>query len=174
MYTASITIDNVIDALADFLQPFVGTAEIVRAQSNRVPMPVSPCVVLTELLQVDLETPILDGYGTINQITSKGPKRIDVQIDFYGPAAGDQCAAVKSIYRTPYATSQFPGNIQPLYCSDGIQSPLLTGEEQWQSRWTLTASLQYNPVVTVPQQFADQASVNSFVQVDAVNYGNTP
>ncbi len=48
MYSVSITVDNVIDALADFLQPFVGTAEIVRAQANRVPMPQGPCVVLTE------------------------------------------------------------------------------------------------------------------------------
>lgn len=166
MYTVSLTIDNVIDALADFLQPFVGTAEIVRAQANRTPMPTTPCVVLTELLQVDLETPYITTDGLNNQITSKGRQRIDVQIDFYGPAAGNQCAAVKSVFRTPYCAAQFPDNIQPLYCGDCIQSPLITGEEQWQSRFTLTASLQYNPVVTLPQQFADTATVVTYNPVD--------
>jgi hypothetical protein len=171
MYTASIAVDAVIDALASFLQPFVGSAEIVRAQVNRVPMPYTPCVVLTELLQVDLETPIVQYDGDNSQLTAKGPKRIDVQIDFYGPLAGDYCAAVKSIYRTPYCADQFPSNIKPLYCGDGIQAPLITGEEQWQSRWTLTASMQYNPSVTVPQQSAIAATVDQFVQVDAIDYG---
>lgn len=171
MYTVSITIDNVIDKLADFLQPFCDGAEIVRAQANRVPMPVSPCVVLTELLQVELETPIITNDGVNNQASSKGPKRIDVQVDFYGPNAGDQCAAIKSIWRTTYCAGQFPAYIQPLYCGDGIQAPLITGEEQWQSRWMLTVSIQYNPIVTVPQQFADSVSVGSVIQIDAVSDG---
>lgn len=174
MYTASITVDQAIEALADFIQPFVGTAEIVRAQVNRTPMPYTPCVVLTELLQVDLETPAVVYGGLVEDMTATGPKRIDVQIDFYGPSAGDQCAAIKSIYRTPYATGKFPSGIKPLYCGDGIQSPLITGEEQWQSRFTLTASLQYNVSVTVPQQSAIEAEVQPVVQVDAVNYGNLP
>lgn len=174
MYTASVTVDDVIDALANFIQPFVGTAEIVRAQANRTPMPFTPCVVLTELLQVDLETPAYVYGGVIEQMTATGRQRIDVQIDFYGPSAGDQCSAIKSIFRTPYAADQFPNGIKPLYCGDGIQSPLITGEEQWQSRFTLTVSLQYNVSVTVPQQSATDAIVQPVVQVDAVDYGNLP
>lgn len=166
MYSVSITVDNVIDALANFLQLFVGSAEIVRAQANRVPMPQGPCVVLTELLQVDLETPSIDALPLVNQATATGPKRIDIQIDFYGPSAGDWCAAVKGVYRTHYATSAFSDGVKPLYCSDGLQSPLVTGEQQWESRWTLTASLQYNPVVTVPQEYADVAVPNSVIPVD--------
>ncbi len=154
LYTPSIAIDTVIDAVGDFLQPFVGTAEIVRAQTNRVPMPGDSCVVLTEIMSADLETPTVTD-DTVNQQNSfTSPKRFDIQIDFYGAQAGDYCAAVKSVFRTSYATAQFPANIQPLYCSDGNQSPLVTGEEQYESRWILTASLQYNPVVVVPQQSA--------------------
>lgn len=168
MYSASITVDNVIDALADFIQPFVGTTPIIRAQVNRVPMPTPGCVVLTELLQVDLEVPTIDNDSVNQENTITGPKRIDVQIDFYGPSAGDWCAAVKGVYRTPYATSQFSDGIKPLYCGDGIQSPLITGEEQWASRWTLTASLQYNPSVIVPQQSATEAEVNQIIAADII------
>lgn len=168
MYSVSITVDNVIDALADFLQPFVGTAEIVRAQANRVPMPQGPCVVLTELLQVDLETPSITDDPLVNQMAAASPKRIDIQIDFYGPSAGDWCAAVKGVYRTPYAPAQFADGVKPLYCSDGLQSPLVTGEQQWESRWTLTASLQYNPIVTVPQEFADVLVPNKILPADVV------
>lgn len=168
MYSASITVDNVIDALADFIQPFVGTADIIRAQVNRVSMPKTPCVVLTELLQVDLETPTIENDSINQQNTIIGPKRFDVQIDFYGPDAGDWCAAVKGVYRTTYAAYQFSDGIKPLYCGDGIQSPLITGEEQWASRWTLTASLQYNPNVVVPQQSATEAAVNTVIAADII------
>ena len=50
MITPSITVDNVIAALADFLDPLMpaGT-KIVRAQVNRVAMPEPPCIVLTEM-----------------------------------------------------------------------------------------------------------------------------
>jgi hypothetical protein len=167
MYAVSITVDDVVDALADFIEPFCGASEIIRAQVNRTPMPHGPFVVLTELMAQDIETPLTeyDGQQDIASIT--GPARIDVQIDFYGPNAGNQCKAVKNVYRTEYAASQFPDGIKPLYCSDGIQSPLITGEQQWESRWTLTASLQFNPVVEVPQEFADELEVNQTTQADS-------
>jgi hypothetical protein len=156
-YQVSIAIDDVITALGNFLAPFVAPAVIVRAQVNRVPPPVTSFVMLTELHIIDLETPI--AAWDADTATLTGPAQIDVQVDFYGPASGDQCKAVKGIYRSNYATSQFPDGIKPLYCSDGNQSPLVTGEEQYESRWTLTASLQYNPSVAIPQQTANELAM---------------
>jgi hypothetical protein len=157
MYTANITVDQVIEALAAFLAPFMPGAQIVRAQVNRVALPSNPCAVLTELLQVDLSVPATDYQPTANTATIYGPSRIDVQIDFYGAQAGEFCKTVKTAFRSHWGFAHFPANIKPLYTSDGIQSPLLTGEQQYESRWTLTASMQYNPTVTVPQEFADVA-----------------
>lgn len=156
-YTSSITVDQVIDALAAFLVPFMPGAQIVRAQVNRVALPSNPCAVLTELLQVDLSVPATDYQPLANTATIYGPSRIDVQIDFYGAQAGEFCKTVKTAFRSHWGFAHFPANIRPLYTSDGVQSPLLTGEQQYESRWTLTASIQYNPTVTVPQEFADVA-----------------
>lgn len=166
MYTSSITIDAVIDALADFLQPFVGSAEIIRAQVNRTSMPSNPCVVLTELLQVDLSVPRTEYQPDDNTATIHGPARIDIQIDFYGVQAGEFCKSVKSAFRSEWGFARFPTNIKPLYTSDGIQSPLITGEKQYESRWTLTATLQYNPTVMVSQEFADEAIPNQLIPAD--------
>jgi hypothetical protein len=156
-YTSSITVDQVIDALKAFLAPFMPGAQIVRAQVNRVALPSNPCAVLTELLQVDLSVPATDYQPLANTATIYGPSRIDVQIDFYGAQAGEFCKTVKTAFRSHWGFAHFPANIRPLYTSDGVQSPLLTGEQQYESRWTLTASMQYNPTVTVPQEFADVA-----------------
>ncbi len=172
MYETSITVDQVIDYLATFISPFVPGAEVVRAQVNRVPMPPNPCVVLTEILQRDLSIPYMDYTPPVDPIpavgtaTISGPTQFDIQVDFYGPLAGDFCKAVKSAYRSQWAFSQFPANIKPLYTSEGHQAPLTTGEQQYESRWTITVSIQYNPTVIVPQEFAEEVTVESTEPVD--------
>jgi len=158
-YISSITIDSVMDALGAFLQPFVGSTPIIRAQVNRVSSPVDAFVEMTEILQVDLETPTSIYVPANDQTNITGPKRIDIQVDFYGATSGDQSTAVKTVFRSEYCAEQFPGNIQPLYCSDSHQAPLITGEEQYENRWTLTVSLQYNPFVAIPQQAATEVVV---------------
>lgn len=168
MYMSSITVDQVIDALADFLAPFVPGAQVVRAQVNRVAMPSNPGVVLTEMLQVDLSVPATEYQPDAGTATIEGPTRIDIQIDFYGEQAGEFCKTVKTAFRSHWGFSHFPANIKPLYTSDGIQTPLTTGEQQYESRWTLTASLQYNPIVTVPQDFADVLTPNKVLPADVV------
>lgn len=160
-YIATIAVDAVITALGSFLQPFMGSGTVIRGQNNRTPMPATlPFAVLTEVLQVDLETPTVSGQYSNAQITITSPKRIDIQIDIYGPTSGDLCTAVKGVYRTGYAVAQFPAGIAPLYCSDGHQIPLTDAEQQYDTRWTITASLQYNPAVYIPQQFATALAVN--------------
>lgn len=165
-FVSSIAVDDVIDALVVFLNPFMQGGKIARGQVNRVPMPGGVCAVLTELLQIDTTIPY-NTFDPDNDLAKiNGAQRIDVQIDFYGRPSGEVCKAVKSAFRTEWGVDQFPANIKPLYTDDGRQSPLITGEQQYESRWTLTTSLQYNPVITVPQQFADTATVNSTQPVD--------
>jgi hypothetical protein len=159
-YVPSIAVDAVITALIGFLQPFVGSTQIVRGQVNLVSPPPGAFVKVTEINRVLLETPWVAGSKANAQINITGPMRLEVQVDFYGLTAGDQAAAVQAVYRTSYSVSQFPAGIAPLYCTDAHQSPLTTGEEQYEARWTLTASLQYDPVVYIPLQFATALKVN--------------
>jgi hypothetical protein len=166
-YLVSITIDQVFDALGAFIAPFVTPAQVVRAQTNRVAMPLGDFVELTEIGTCDLEYP-RSYYDAVNfQQDIIGPKRIMIQADFYGFNAGDWCAAVKTVWKTPYAVSQFPAGIAPLYCDDGHESPLITGEEQYDRRWSLTCSLQYNPILAVPLQSANVLSVHILEDVTA-------
>lgn len=159
-YVVDISVDAVIEALGAFIQPFVAAgAPIVRGQVNRTAMPLDGWVLLTEVLKVDLETATVNGNQTNAQASVLAPKRIDVQVDIFGPAAADQMAAVKGVYRTSYAVSQFPTGIAPLYCTDERQTSLVNDQQQYESRWTLTASLQYNPTVYIPKQFATALKV---------------
>jgi hypothetical protein len=147
-FVQSIIIDQVIDALAAFLTPFAGGLPIIRARVNRVPPPITGYIELNEIQTVDLETPSTKYVQANAQLNVITPKRIDIQVDFYGPLAGDQCNAVKTVMRSIYAPLQFPDGIKPLYCTDGQQSPLIT------------CSLQYNPVVSLPQLSANKLAIN--------------
>ena len=166
-YVVSTPIDAVFDALGAFLNPFVAPSPIIRCQVNRVAYPVGNFVELTEISNTDLEYP-RQWYDTTNfQTDFITPKRLAIQVDFYGELAGEWCAAVKTVWKTPWAVMQFPTGIAPLYCDDGREMPLITGEEQYERRWSLTCSLQYNPIVVVPQQSANALSMNIIDDVDA-------
>lgn len=169
-YVASITVDAVIEALQAFIQLFLPPgALVIRTEVNRVAPPPSPYVALTELFEKDLNIPY-DIFEGTNQITDiQSSTQIDIQVDFYGTQAGDFCKAFKNAFRSEWGVAQFGATTKPLYCDDGRQMPLITGEDQYERRWTLTASLQYNPVVTVPQQSATAVTVKIFPPVNEVN-----
>lgn len=160
-FVISQTIDNVIDALAAYLAPFVASSEIIRGQVNRTPLPLGPFVELTEILTVDLSVPVTTHDPVLQLDSISGPAQIDVQLDFYGASAGDYFKAARTAFRTGYGFDAFPTNIKPLYMSDGRQSPLTTGEQQYESRWTCTVSMQYNPAITLPQQSADTLTADT-------------
>lgn len=165
-YVPSISVDAVIDALVPFVKLFTQNNEVYRGQINRTPQAKSPCAYVTELLQADIDIPYqtYDAPGGVASL--HGPKRIDVQIDVYGNTAGEILNGIKTAFRTEWGVSQFPANISPLYTDDGRQTPLITGEEQYENRWTLTVSLQYNPIITVPHQFAGELTVDVTQPVD--------
>lgn len=170
MYEISIVIDEIIDALGNFIQPFVGEAEIVRAQVNRVAPPTGPYVELTEILSVDLSVPYQDYADDLLEPVAilTGRVRSDIQVDFYGPSSGDWSRVVQNALRTTYGFDKFPPSIKPLYTTDGFQHPWASGEQQSLTRWTLTVTLQYNPQVSVPQEFANELTVNVKTPVDEV------
>ena len=169
MYTVNITIDQIMDALGAFMQPFVGSTKIIRSQVNRVPPPHGSFVQLTELLQADIDVPYSEytipvaPIPALGKVTVIGPTRLDVQIDFYGNEAADWCKAFKNIFRSAWGFDNFPSIVKPLYTSDANQHPLVSGEEQYVSRWTLTLSMQYNPTVELPQGFAEVLTANPVI-----------
>jgi hypothetical protein len=178
LYVPSITTDDVITAVIAFLQPFVGNFDgtvinpntptpIIRGEVNRVSIPgnnpAGPFVKVIEINRKNLDIPsqFQSSDPALQQANVNNSKQLDVQIDFYGPASGEWSAAVESVWRSLYGPDQFPDGIKPFYCSDAHQLPLVTGEEQYEYRWALTASLEYNPTVIIPQQSATALEVKT-------------
>jgi len=112
-----------------------------------------------------LNAPIMPVTGALYAGTGQAMQatRVTVQIDVHGPESADNAQRIATLLRDEYACDFFAdqrGDVAPLYASEPRQAPFLNGEKQIESRWTLDAVLQANPVVTTPQRFAGEVSID--------------
>ncbi len=169
----SITADDVFAELRAFilgLLPDDPVPEVIQGIGNRVAMPAAPFVAMTSLMMTRLSTNI-DHYGidpiTASEQNTENNISINIQIDCYGPQSQDWTNILTTMLRSDYAVRELGPNVWPLYAADPQQIPLVDGEQQYEQRWMITAVLQYNPIVTIPMQFADTLDIE-LVNVDAV------
>lgn len=146
---------DVFKAMRTFLLSFLpANTPVIQAQDNRVPMPKQGFVAMNNNGLERLSFNV-DSYDSLNQgkFVLTGTKYF-VQLDFYGNLSQEWATTTVSLFRDEYATEIFPSNIQPLYADDPIQIPLIDGEAQYEQRWKLEATLQYNPIISTSQQSA--------------------
>lgn len=169
MPTISIIDTDVYTALRTYLLSLAPAgAEVIRGQDNQVAMPIGNFATMTSNQMVRLATNVttyqpLIGTGQKEVLTAF---RYLIQVDLYGPLSQPWAAQAKSLFRDSYAVDLFPSNIVPLFADDAIQLPLVNGEEQWEQRWKMQMSVQYNPLVTVSQDFATSLTA-TIIEVDA-------
>ena len=157
------TVDNVIDALADYLALYT-TAPIIRANVNRNSTPKTDFIVLTELLTIPLSKPV--EYYTNAGETMIQKQQIDVQIDFYGWVLSDTALAIANSIRSVWQNYNHAQWLAFLYCSKIVKSPIINAEEQYEQRWTVTISMQYNVTLTLPQETFNTSGTLDYIPVD--------
>lgn len=157
-----------LDALVVDIVP-TGTP-VLRGPINRAAQPPTDHVIYTPIflnrLRTNVETDV-DPFPTPGPGTMRLEQgtRLDFQVDFYGALAADWAAMFATIMRSEYGVDKLAPEAAPLYADDARMLPLVTGEEQYLERWMVRAVLQYNPVTTVLQQYADTATVD-IINVD--------
>lgn len=164
--TVTPPLSEVYAKLRSFLLTIVPSGtEVVRGQSNRVPQPVGPHAVMQLITEraVSTNTHAYDDASGTQTVQTYVELRM--QLDFYGELSGEYARAVGALLRDPLGCDALAPVCQPLHADDAFQSPLITGEHQYLQRWTLEAFLQWNPTVTVSQQFADTLLV-TLVNID--------
>jgi hypothetical protein len=167
-------IDAVLTKLrALILDVLPALVEVITGPINRAAQPKGGHVVMTHLFDMRLRTnettyrrptdpAPATGFADIEQGTE-----IHVQLDFYGgtnfptSAPAQWAAAMSTIFRDEYAVEALAPEAAPLYIDDARMIPLVTGEEQYRVRYASTAHLQYNPVTTKPQGFAEELVIST-------------
>lgn len=135
---------------------------IAQTQANRVAMPDSAnFVFMTPMSRIELGTSVDDWppdavAPTVLDVTQ--PTEFTVQIDFYGPLASDWAQKVITLTRNLYGAERL---VTPLYTTGARQLALINGEQQYESRWTVSLVTQINPTVSTAMQFADTVTVDT-------------
>lgn len=167
------TIDNIIDVLADFVEPICG--KVQQAQVDRVPMPKGQFCVMTPLrfprLSTTREINKDTGSPDTSTIGFTEVRQADIQIDIYGYDAGGRAIALETVLRTEYAydaIKAIDARLAPLYTTEPLQAAMINAESQYQERYTLTASLQAHITIDVPQDYFDKANF-TINQADKAN-----
>lgn len=87
---------------------------------------------------------------------------IAIQLDVHGPLSSDNAQTISTLFRDEYAVDSFaaqsPAVAVPLYTEEPRQMAFINEGQQYEDRWVVEAMLQANPVVEVPQQFADSVT----------------
>ena len=170
-----LTESQILAAVRGFLLPLMpGGSEVIRTQNNRAPPPKAPnWIAMTPRSRVRLATNI-DSWDTTAHpaptVQSYQQKvELKIQLDVYGGLSADIATAISTLWRDDYACQYFLAiseDLAPLYATDGQQMPLISGEEQYVSRWTMELSLQANLDVSTTQDFATNLAV-TVIEVDA-------
>ncbi|WP_311271082.1 LIC_12616 family protein [Sphingobium sp. WCS2017Hpa-17] len=155
----SLTEDQIMEGLRAFILDVLPDGiEVVQGQDNFVNMPRGADFVMITpaarqlLSQTAHSYDAEEGEKEVSRSTS-----LHFQLDIYGPNGSDNTQIITTLFRDEYGFSFFKGHgIAPLYCDDGRQMPLVSGEKTYIQRWLTRGVLQTNLAVTVPQQFADK------------------
>lgn len=162
--------DDIYTAVKAFLLAILplDNDHVVKGVGNRAATPSGPFVVMTAILNHRLRTNQDTWDETTNdpvEITSEQGVQLTMQIDVYGPDSFDWASIITTLWRDDYGCQALAPNCQPLYTDDPRQVQLVDGEQQYEQRWLITAQLQYNPIVSTPQDFAATLSAD-LINVD--------
>ncbi len=99
---------------------------------------------------------------------------IAVQLDFHSANVGDSADMAQSVstaMRDGWAVQQFRDQspnygVTPLHADDPRQVPFINENQAYETRWIVSAFLQVDTAISVSQEFADAAIVDT-VNVDA-------
>lgn len=163
--TVSPTLQAVYAALVPFIAAVTGLTagtNVVQGLPNRASMPLPGFISVQAVHRHRLRTnehTTPEGSNPTDINIEEGVE-LRVQIDCYGPSSEDWATILSTTLRDEYGYDALaPSGVFPLHADDASMVPLVDGEEQYEERWMLEAFVQYDPVTTPPQQYANVVKV---------------
>lgn len=154
-----ITEQQIFTAMRGFILSLID-CEVIQGLDNGTPMPKGGFIAMTVLfdnrLSTNINTYIDDEVQSVKNAMQ--PTQFTMQIDCYGAQAHEWAKIFTTMFRDEYACDRLAPTCQPLHADDPRQMAITNGEQQYEQRWLITALLQYNPTVTVDQEFFTSAS----------------
>lgn len=159
---------SVVDILDSLIYTDVGTyivatlpgIPVVQGYPNRVSMlPATPGFIEMFITRKVRQNTNIDGWDVTNPApadeTVETHYEVVMQLSFFGAQSSAWATIISNLWRDELTCVALADTCQPLFSEDPIRAPLVNEEQQYEDKWIVLAHLQYNPVVSTPQQFAD-------------------
>jgi hypothetical protein len=149
---------DVFTTVRTFLLSLFPTVEVIHGLGNGTPTPLNGFIAFTPLFMSRVNTnenSFQDPTPTTGTKKSAAGIQYTFQIDCYGNDSANWAAEISTMWRDEYACTIMGNTCQPLYADEPKMMPLISGEQNYVQRWTITAELQYNPITTTPMEFFD-------------------
>jgi hypothetical protein len=145
------------DVRAFLLGLFPGAEQqIIQAAQNNNPLP-NNAIVMQVLFSTNLDIAVVTNLPP-TEAAIQNSVEVRMQIDLYGVNAEARSRVVANLWRTGYACDLLTA-CQPLYVQSHDRHIYVNDSNQYEDRWIIDLGLQYNPQVTVVQDFTDRAGV---------------
>lgn len=164
--TLTLTEDDLKTALRGFLLS-VTDGDVVSGQQNDVAMPLGPFIEMTPIRTQELCRPwstYHDAGAGLGVETIHRSSSWTCQLDCFGKQAQNAATVISTLFRTDFACRHFANRhdgivIQPLYASEPRQLPFINAEMNYEKRWVVEVTLQFNALIVVPAAFARELHV---------------
>ena len=133
------------------------SSQIIQAFQNNNPLPEN-AIVMQALFERNLAETSTYYTPTQEQAHAQNSVDVRIQLSFYGPEAEKRSRTVYTLWKSYYSTDRMT-LCQPLYANGRDRRPYINESNQYEDRWIVDLSLQYNPRVTYAQDFTDSAEV---------------
>lgn len=137
------------------LELFPGSEkQVIQAMQNNQPLPINAVVMqvlFSKNLDIAVITDLPPDYADVQNSIE-----VRMQIDFYGPLAEPRSRIVNNLWRTHYGCERLK-TCQPLYVQSYNRHVYVNDSNQYEDRWILDVALQYNPQVTIGQDYTNLA-----------------
>jgi hypothetical protein len=164
--------DQVYQAMEAFLAGVLpSNVPVIRGLPNRAAMPPTPpgFVAMQALfenrLRMAIDTFVTTGTAPPTTYSIEQGLELMMQVDCYGKHSGTWASIISTTFQDTYGCNALGPNCQPLYCNEARMIPLTNEELAYEERYSLDMRLQFNPVVTPPQQYTDALDLE-LVNVD--------
>lgn len=154
--------DQVYQAMESFLKGILpSVVPVIRGLPNRVAMPQKRpgFVVMQALFQhrltMSVDTFVTGGNTPPTTATIQQDIEVPFQVDCYGPYSGSWAATISTAFEDTYGFNALGPNCEPLYANEARMIPLVDSEDSFEERWSVDCHLQWTPIATVQQQYAD-------------------
>lgn len=158
---------DIFQTLGDWLKDVAPEYTIMQGQQNRVRMPDPPLIVFQVVTR--------HRVGTNTHIEHEGGKKVTViellemaiQLQTFGPQAGDDCIKFGMLWRDEHACDFFSKHLQalpsipngydgvrPLYSTDPIQHQFISSEKEFLDNWSTDLHLNINRCLEMDYQSA--------------------